>query len=121
CLSRGTWSSACRLLERALCSLRASFCRAMAAPLRWLACKAKSSLRSPPPPPPPGVPLAARGTLAFGAVPGPEMPLIALGMVVGLAVTPILRLGKQESALLAGAGAFSAISALFGGPIDRKG
>jgi H+/Cl- antiporter ClcA len=65
----------------------------------------------------PGVALAALGTLSFGAVLGPEMPLIALGMVVGLAVTPILRLGKQESALLAGAGAFSAISALFGGPI----
>jgi len=48
---------------------------------------------------------------------GPEMPLIALGMVVGLLVTPILRLGERESSLLAGAGAFSAISALFGGPI----
>jgi H+/Cl- antiporter ClcA len=52
----------------------------------------------------PGVALAALGTLSFGAVLGPEMPLIALGMVVGLAATPILRLGKQESALLAGAG-----------------
>ena len=65
----------------------------------------------------PGIALAAVGTLSFGAVLGPEMPLIALGMVVGLMVTPILRLGKQESSLLAGAGAFSAISALFGGPI----
>ena len=65
----------------------------------------------------PGIALAAVGTLSFGAVLGPEMPLIALGMVVGLLVTPILRLGKQESSLLAGAGAFSAISALFGGPI----
>jgi H+/Cl- antiporter ClcA len=65
----------------------------------------------------PGIALAAVGTLSFGAVLGPEMPLIALGMVVGLLVTPILRLGEQESALLAGAGAFSAISALFGGPI----
>jgi H+/Cl- antiporter ClcA len=45
------------------------------------------------------------------------MPLIALGMIVGLLVTAILRLGERESALLAGAGSFSAISALFGGPI----
>ena len=65
----------------------------------------------------PGIALAAVGTLSFGAVLGPEMPLIALGMVVGLLVTPILRLGERESSLLAGAGAFSAISALFGGPI----
>ena len=65
----------------------------------------------------PGIALAALGTLAFGAVLGPEMPLIALGMIVGLAVAPILRLGERESALLAGAGSFSAISALFGGPI----
>src|SRR5262245_12477901 len=65
----------------------------------------------------PGIALAAVGTLSFGAVLGPEMPLIALGMVVGLLVTPILRLGERESSLLAAAGAFSAISALFGGPI----
>jgi H+/Cl- antiporter ClcA len=65
----------------------------------------------------PGIALAAVGTLSFGAVLGPEMPLIALGMVVGLLVTLIVRLGEQESSLLAGAGAFSAISALFGGPI----
>jgi len=65
----------------------------------------------------PGIALAAVGTLSFGAVLGPEMPLIALGMIVGLLVTPLLRLGERESSLLAGAGAFSAISALFGGPI----
>ncbi len=65
----------------------------------------------------PGIALAALGSLSFGAVLGPEMPLIALGMIVGLLVTAILRLGERESALLAGAGSFSAISALFGGPI----
>jgi chloride channel protein, CIC family len=65
----------------------------------------------------PGVAVAALGTLSFGAVLGPEMPLIALGMVVGLLVTLIVRLGERERSLLAGAGAFSAISALFGGPI----
>ena len=65
----------------------------------------------------PGIAIAAVGTLSFGAVLGPEMPLIALGMIVGLLVGPILRLGETERAILAGAGGFSAISALFGGPI----
>jgi H+/Cl- antiporter ClcA len=65
----------------------------------------------------PGVALAAIGTLAFGAVLGPEGPLIALGSVVGLTVTLFVRLSAQESAVIAGAGSFSAISALFGGPI----
>ena len=65
----------------------------------------------------PGVALAAIGTLAFGAVLGPEGPLIALGSVVGIAVTRLARLGPRESAVLGTAGAFSAISALFGGPV----
>jgi H+/Cl- antiporter ClcA len=65
----------------------------------------------------PGVALAALGTLAFGSVLGPEAPLIALGSVVGTAVAPLFRLGPRESAVLAMAGSFSAISALFGGPL----
>jgi H+/Cl- antiporter ClcA len=65
----------------------------------------------------PGVALAAIGTLSFGAVLGPEGPLIALGAVVGIAVTRIAGLGAQESAVLGNAGSFSAISALFGGPV----
>jgi H+/Cl- antiporter ClcA len=65
----------------------------------------------------PGVALAAVGTLAFGAVLGPEAPLIALGSVVGMAVTPLVRLGQRETQVLATAGSFSAISALFGGPL----
>jgi chloride channel protein, CIC family len=65
----------------------------------------------------PGVALAAIGTLAFGAVLGPEAPLIALGSVVGLAVAPFIKLGPRESAVLATAGSFSAIAALFGGPL----
>jgi H+/Cl- antiporter ClcA len=64
-----------------------------------------------------GVALAAIGTLAFGAVLGPEAPLIALGSVVGMAVTPFVRLGDRETSVLATAGSFSAISALFGGPL----
>jgi H+/Cl- antiporter ClcA len=65
----------------------------------------------------PGIALAAVGTLAFGAVLGPEVPLIALGSVVGLAFAPGARLDARESQVLSTAGSFSAISALFGGPL----
>ena len=65
----------------------------------------------------PGIALAAVGTLAFGAVLGPEAPLIALGSVVGLAFASGARLDAQESKVLSTAGSFSAISALFGGPL----
>ena len=65
----------------------------------------------------PGIAIAALGTLCFGAVLGPEMPVVALGSVVGVAVTVLVRLGAQETAVLSTAGSFSAISALFGGPI----
>jgi H+/Cl- antiporter ClcA len=64
-----------------------------------------------------GVVLAAVGTLAFGAVLGPEMPVIALGSAVGVVAHRVVRLGGQEGVVLSGAGAFSAISALFGGPL----
>jgi H+/Cl- antiporter ClcA len=65
----------------------------------------------------PSVALAAIGTLGFGAVLGPEAPLIALGSAVGLSVTWFVKLGQRENAVLSTAGSFSAISALFGGPI----
>jgi H+/Cl- antiporter ClcA len=65
----------------------------------------------------PGVALAALGTLAFGGVLGPEAPLIALGSAVGLAVTHFVDIDPAHHKILAMAGAFSAISALFGSPI----
>jgi H+/Cl- antiporter ClcA len=65
----------------------------------------------------PGIALAAVGTLAFGAVLGPEAPLIALGSAVGVAVTLFARVDERARRVLASAGSFSAISALFGGPI----
>jgi H+/Cl- antiporter ClcA len=65
----------------------------------------------------PGVALAALGTLPFGAVLGPEAPLIALGSAVGLSVRPFVRLGEREQAVLATAGSMSAVSAVFGGPL----
>jgi H+/Cl- antiporter ClcA len=67
----------------------------------------------------PGVALAALGTLAFGAVLGPEAPLIALGSAVGLLVTHFrfARVDEKHHPVLSMAGSFSAISALFGGPL----
>jgi H+/Cl- antiporter ClcA len=65
----------------------------------------------------PGVALAALGTLPFGAVLGPEAPVIALGSVVGLVVARAAPVGQRGAAILASAGSFSAISALFGGPL----
>lgn len=65
----------------------------------------------------PGVALAAIGTLCFGPVLGPEAPLIALGSVVGMTVTLFVKLDERGQAVLGTAGSFSAISALFGGPL----
>ena len=65
----------------------------------------------------PGIALAALATLSFGAVLGPEAPLIALGSATGMAVGRIARLGDQERQVVSTAGSYSAISALFGGPI----
>jgi H+/Cl- antiporter ClcA len=48
---------------------------------------------------------------------GPEAPLIALGSVVGVAVTLFVQLDKRSETVLGTAGSFAAISALFGGPI----
>ena len=45
----------------------------------------------------PGVLLAAVATLSFGAVLGPEAPLIALGSVVGVAVATLARVGERDA------------------------
>jgi H+/Cl- antiporter ClcA len=65
----------------------------------------------------PGVGLAALGSLVVGAVVGPEAPLIALGSVVGLLVTHFVTVDERQHPVHAMAGSFSAISALFGGPL----
>jgi H+/Cl- antiporter ClcA len=65
----------------------------------------------------PGIALAALGTLCFGAVLGPEAPLIALGSVVGMVVAMSGAFAPREQSVLATAGSFSAVSAIFGGPI----
>jgi H+/Cl- antiporter ClcA len=65
----------------------------------------------------PGIALAAIGSLGFGAVLGPEAPVIALGSVVGVAMSRLARLDERATTVLGTAGSFSAISALFGGPL----
>jgi H+/Cl- antiporter ClcA len=65
----------------------------------------------------PGIALAALGSLPFGAVLGPEAPVIALGSATGVAAASIARLRGRAAGIVASAGSFSAISALFGGPL----
>jgi H+/Cl- antiporter ClcA len=66
-----------------------------------------------------GVALAALGTLGFGAVLGPEAPLIAIGSGLGvLAVKLTARdAPPTAAAVIAAAGSFAAISALMGSPL----
>jgi H+/Cl- antiporter ClcA len=67
----------------------------------------------------PGIVLAALATLAFGAVLGPEAPLIAIGSGLGVfAVRSIKRDAPQTASVVIGvAGSFAAISTLLGSPI----
>jgi H+/Cl- antiporter ClcA len=67
----------------------------------------------------PGVVLAALATLCFGAVLGPEAPLIAIGSGLGaLAVGLAAKDAPDRSrAVVAAAGSFAAISALLGSPL----
>lgn len=79
-------------------------------------------LKSGPPTKPvelPGLLLAAVASVGLGLVLGPEAPLIGLG--TGLAALAV-RLAKKDApdqvlALMAAAGAFAAISSLFGSPV----
>jgi H+/Cl- antiporter ClcA len=67
----------------------------------------------------PGVALAALATLGLGLVLGPEAPLIAVG--AGLAAFVVKRAKRgahaQTVLVLGAAGAFSAISVVFGSPV----
>jgi len=67
-----------------------------------------------------GITLAAVVSIGFGAVVGPEAPLIAIGG--GLAAATV-RLARRDApdrllAVVAAAGSFAAISALFGSPLS---
>jgi len=68
----------------------------------------------------PGLLAAALATLAFGAVLGPEMPLIALGGGLAVLATRLARghtVPEQGVRVLASAGSFAAISTLLGSPL----
>lgn len=67
----------------------------------------------------PSVLLAGLGTIGFGMVLGPEAPLIALGSGVALVLVRLARTPMQPSvlAVVAGAGAFAAVSFIFGSPM----
>jgi H+/Cl- antiporter ClcA len=64
-----------------------------------------------------GVAVAAVASLSFGAVLGPEAPVIALGAVVGGFLLPYVRVSAAGQNVMRTAGSFSAVSALFGGPL----
>ena len=61
--------------------------------------------------------LAALASLGMGLVLGPEAPLTALGLTAGLVASRALRPGASGGQLLVVAGAFAAISTVFGGPL----
>ena len=67
----------------------------------------------------PGVLLAALATLGFGLVLGPEAPLIALGMGLGILAFRLVRKDAPQQAvgLMAAAGSFAAVSTIFGSPV----
>ena len=67
----------------------------------------------------PGVFLAALTTLSFGAVLGPEAPLIAIGSGMGVLVVHLVKKDApaQATMVIAAAGSFAAISTLLGSPI----
>jgi H+/Cl- antiporter ClcA len=61
--------------------------------------------------------LAAVAALGLGLVLGPEAPLTALGLSAGLVAARAIRRGGSGAQLLVVAGAFAAISTVFGGPL----
>jgi H+/Cl- antiporter ClcA len=67
-----------------------------------------------------GIAAAALVSLGFGAVVGPEAPLIAIGGGLAAATVRLARrdVPAQALAVVAAAGSFAAISALFGSPLS---
>jgi chloride channel protein, CIC family len=61
--------------------------------------------------------LAALASLGLGIVLGPEAPLIALGLALGVVAVRLVKVDATDAQLLTLAGAFAAIAALFGGPL----
>lgn len=67
----------------------------------------------------PGIACAALASLAFGAVLGPEAPLLALGGGVAAGTVRLLKPGLPDRtyAVLAATGSFAAVSSLLGSPL----
>jgi H+/Cl- antiporter ClcA len=67
----------------------------------------------------PGVLLAALATLGLGLVLGPEAPLIALGLGLGILAVQLVKKDapQQVLGLMAAAGSFAAVSTIFGSPV----
>ena len=67
----------------------------------------------------PGVVIAALATLSFGAVLGPEAPLIFIGGGLGVLAMQLLKRDAPQQALAVtgAAGSFAAVSTLLGNPL----
>ncbi|MFZ0189110.1 MAG: chloride channel protein, partial [Streptosporangiaceae bacterium] len=67
----------------------------------------------------PGILLAALATLCLGVVLGPEAPLIAIGGGLGVVAVRLVKRDAppRTSTVVAAAGSFAAVSALFGSPL----
>ncbi|HMF19884.1 MAG TPA: chloride channel protein, partial [Gemmataceae bacterium] len=65
----------------------------------------------------PGILLAALASLCFGAVVGPEGPLVALGSGLAALALWLRKAPEQVIALVGAAGAFAAVAFLLGSPI----
>ncbi len=67
----------------------------------------------------PGIALAAVVSIGLGTVVGPEAPLIALGGGVALMAVKLAKrdIPNRVGAIIAAAGSFAAVSALFGNPL----
>jgi len=61
---------------------------------------------------------AALATLGLGLVLGPEGPLVALGLTMGLVAGRLVRATEQAGQAVVFAGAFATISTVFGGPLQ---
>jgi H+/Cl- antiporter ClcA len=64
-----------------------------------------------------GAVLAAGISLSCGLVLGPEAPLVAIGLALGVVAGRLAGAGQVMGAMVALAGGFAAISVVFGGPL----
>lgn len=64
-----------------------------------------------------GLLIAAAASIVLGPVVGPEAPLLAVGLCAGGVTAGLLRAKGPAVGMLAFAGAFAAISTVFGGPL----